>query len=191
MVIQLVKSSSVEAKITIVPFEISCGDPPNSILYTSSDSNGWVATRDFKRDNGNWSLFRGSWFEILHASTSKISYRVARNKLQLPLSLLKSRVVTHPFESLLVLRIELGRSPHEISKVTMVIVASTGDDFTSCITMYFHVKYLFSCALMSVHITFIPSLHNPTVISKMMQPACSLKYNNLIANTAKNSSWNP
>ena len=53
MVIQLVKSSPVEATITIVTFEISCGDLPNSILNTSSDSNGWVTTRDFKSDNGN------------------------------------------------------------------------------------------------------------------------------------------
>ena len=102
MVIQLVKSSSVEATIIIVPLEISRCDPPNSILYTSNNSNGWVATRDFSREKDNCSFYRASQYDDLHASTSKISYRLARYKVQLSFSLEKSRVATHPFELLLV-----------------------------------------------------------------------------------------
>jgi hypothetical protein len=44
-------------------------------------------------------------------------------------------VATIPFRSLLVSRMELGGSPHQHTQVTMVIVASTDDDFTSCITL--------------------------------------------------------
>jgi hypothetical protein len=40
--------------------EISCGDPPKSILDISNDLTGMVATRDFKVENANYSLDEGS-----------------------------------------------------------------------------------------------------------------------------------
>jgi hypothetical protein len=54
-------------------------------------------------------------------SLVKSSSRLPSFKLQLAVSTLKSRVATLPFGSLLVSRMELGVSPHEILQVSFII----------------------------------------------------------------------
>ena len=51
----------------------------------------------------------------------KSSSRLPSFNLQLAASTLKSRVATIPFGSLLVSRMELGGSPHEISQVSFIL----------------------------------------------------------------------